>query len=118
VKFRDALAARCVEVGRDPATIFLSTGFNGSWPYKGLTVIGNQRMMRQEDLPGVMNVEFSTIGTRVEEIAAYKSLGVQRLEIGVAGLADTDEGLHELIEDCRTAGVELKPATAASAGSR
>jgi hypothetical protein len=28
----------------------------------------------------------------------------------VPGLVDTDEGLYELIEDCRSAGVEFEPA--------
>jgi hypothetical protein len=32
----------------------------------------------------------------------------------VPGLVDTDEGLYELIEDCRAAGVEFVPAGAST----
>jgi hypothetical protein len=39
-------------------------------------------------------------------------LGLDRVVCGVPGLVDTDEGLHELIEDCRAAGIELSPAPA------
>ena len=39
----------------------------------------------------------------------WVELGLDRVVCGVPGLVDTDEGLYELIDDCRTAGIELAP---------
>jgi hypothetical protein len=100
---------RCEEIGRDPATLMMSTGTNPAWPYPGLKVTGNQRMMRQEDVPAIMSADFSKLTTRAEELAMWVELGLDRVVCGVPGLVDTDEGLYELIDDCRTAGIELAP---------
>jgi alkanesulfonate monooxygenase SsuD/methylene tetrahydromethanopterin reductase-like flavin-dependent oxidoreductase (luciferase family) len=108
VEYRDVVYERCSEIGRDPATLPLSTGTNASWPYRELKVIGSQRMMKPEDLPGVMShFDLSKLGTRAEELATFRELGVARMECGVPGLVDTDEGLYELMEDCRTAGITM-----------
>jgi alkanesulfonate monooxygenase SsuD/methylene tetrahydromethanopterin reductase-like flavin-dependent oxidoreductase (luciferase family) len=99
--------ARCEEIGRDPSTLMLATGTNPAWPYPGLRVTGRQRMMEQADLPAIMSFDFSTLSTRTEELARWVELGMDRVVCGVPGLVDTDEGLYELIEDCRAAGIEL-----------
>lgn len=115
----DAMAVvrdRCDEIDRDPATLMMSTGTNPAWPYPGLRVIGNQRMMRQEDVPGIMSADLSKLTTRSEELAHWVDLGLDRVVCGVPGLVDTDEGIYELIEDCRTAGIELTPAAGAASG--
>ena len=101
------LRERCEEIGRDPRTLAIASGTHPGFPYKGLRVTGNQRMMRQEDLPAVMSFDLDALTTRAEEIAAWRDMGVDRLACGAAGLADTDEGLYELIDDLKTAGVTL-----------
>ena len=109
----DAIAAvheRCEEIDRDPATLTLATGTNPSWPYPGLRVTGGQRMMEQKDLPAIMSYDFSALLPRADELARWVELGLDRVVCGVPGLVNTDEGLYELIEDCRTAGIELTPA--------
>jgi len=101
------LKERCEEIGRDPRTLAIGSGTNPAFPYKGLRVTGNQRMMQQEDLPSVMSFDLSALTTRVEEIRAWADMGVDRLCCGAPGLADTDESLYELVEDLEKAGVAL-----------
>jgi hypothetical protein len=109
----DAVRGRCAEIGRDPATLMLATGTNPAWPYPGLRTIGRQRMMRQEDLPAIMSFDFSTLMPRAEELGRWVELGLDRVVCGVPGLVDSDEGLYELIEDCRAAGIEMSPVSTA-----
>ena len=106
----EVLHDRCHEIGRDPATLIVATGTNPAWPYPGLKVTGKQRMMTQADVPAIMNADFSKLKTRAEEFIGWREMGIDRLTCGVPGLADTDEGLYELLDDLRTAGVELAPA--------
>ena len=94
----------------------ISTGTNPAWPYPGLKTIGRQRMMTPADLPAILKADFSKLGTRAEELAGWRDLDMGRVICGVPGLADSDEGLYELIEDCRTAGIEIGPATATAGG--
>ena len=110
----EAVRGRCDEIGRDPATLVLATGTNPAWPYPGLKTTGKQRMMKQEDLPAIMDYDFSTILPRADELRRWVDLGLDRVICGVPGLVDTDEGLYELIEDCRAAGVEFVPAIAST----
>jgi alkanesulfonate monooxygenase SsuD/methylene tetrahydromethanopterin reductase-like flavin-dependent oxidoreductase (luciferase family) len=110
----DVLTDRCAEIGRDPATLTISTGTNPSWPYPGLKTIGRQRMMTPADLPAILKADFSKLGTRAEELAGWHELGMDRVTCGVPGLVDTDEGIYELIDDCRAAGIEITPAHAAA----
>lgn len=108
------LHERCDEIGRDPSTLMVSAGTNPAWPYPGMKVTGRQRMMTQEDVPSIMPATLSALKTRAEEIATWKELGIGRLVMGAPGMADTDEALYELVEDLRTAGIELTPAGVAS----
>ncbi len=108
---------RCEEIGRDPATLGIVSGTNPAWPYPGLKSIGKQRMMRQEDVPGIMSADFSKLTTRAEEFAVWVEVGLDGLICGVPGLADTDEGLYELIDDLHTAGIDLVPSQAATRAS-
>ena len=110
----EAVRGRCDEIGRDPATLVLATGTNPAWPYPGLKTTGKQRMMKQEDLPAIMDYDFSAILPRADELRRWVELGLDRVICGVPGLVDTDEGLYELIEDCRAAGVEFVPAVAST----
>jgi alkanesulfonate monooxygenase SsuD/methylene tetrahydromethanopterin reductase-like flavin-dependent oxidoreductase (luciferase family) len=100
---------RCAEIGRDPSTLMVSSGTNPAWPYPGLKVTGKQRMMTPADLPAILKADFSKLGTRAEELAGWRELGIGRMTCGVPGLVDTDEGLYELIDDCRAAGIEIAP---------
>ena len=109
----DAIAAvrgRCEEIGRDPASLLIVGGTNPAWPYPGLKAIGRQRMMRQEDVPSIMSADFSKLTTRTEEFARWVELGLDKIICGVPGLIDTDEGLFELIDDVRSAGIAFPPA--------
>jgi len=67
-------------------------------------------MMRQEDLPAIMDYDFNALLPRAEELRRWVELGLDRVVCGVPGLVDTDEGLHELIEDCQAAGISLTAA--------
>jgi hypothetical protein len=115
------LRERCEEIGRDPATLAVAAGTHPAFPYKGLKVTGGQRMMAQEDLPAIMSNDLNNLGTRADELTQWRELGMDRLTCGAAGLANTDEGIYELIDDLRTAGIELKPgvpgATRAATGA-
>ena len=106
------LADRCAEIGRDPSTLSIATGTNPAWPYPGLKAIGRQRLMRKEDLPAIMPYDFDALPPRAEELARWVELGIDRVICGAPGLANTDEGLYELLDDLRTAGIELAPAAA------
>lgn len=111
---RAVLADRCAEIGRDPSTLRVATGTNPAWPYPGLRATGRQRFMRAEDLPSIMPYDMDAIQPRAEEFRRWVELDIDRVICGVPGLADTDEGIYELLDDLRDAGIELAP-TAASA---
>lgn len=104
------LADRCHEIGRDPATLGVVTGTNPAWPYPNLKVTGRQRFMRKEDLPAIMPYDFDALLPRADEMAQWVALGIDGVICGVPGLVDTDEGVHELIDDLRSAGLELSAA--------
>jgi alkanesulfonate monooxygenase SsuD/methylene tetrahydromethanopterin reductase-like flavin-dependent oxidoreductase (luciferase family) len=108
------LHERCAEIGRDPATLMASAGTNPAFPYPGLKVTGRQRFMTQEDVPSIMPATLGNLKTRAEEIALWQELGAGRLVLGAPGAADTDEAIYELVDDLRTAGIELTPAEAVS----
>ena len=109
----DVLRERCVEAGRDPATLRLSSGINPSIPYKGLRSTGGQHMMRPDEMAFMDPDRVAAVGTRAEELAAWRELGFDRVMCGVPGLANTDETLYELVDDCRLAGLELGSPSAA-----
>ena len=110
--WKDGIAAlheRCEEIGRDPKTLAVASGTHPAFPYKGLRVTGNQRMMTSEDLPSIMAFDLDSLGTRADEIAEWRDLGVDRLTCGAPGLAVTDDSLYELVEDVQKAGIPLTP---------
>lgn len=47
------------------------------------------------------------IGSRTEEIAGWKAVGVAEIVVAVPGLHNTDETIYEAIEDVRAAGIEF-----------
>ena len=74
--------SRCEEIGRDPASLAISVH------------------MWSEDI--------SDAGTaRVDRLAAYRELGVDRVMGLVRACATTDEALESLVEDAKAAGLEL-----------
>lgn len=99
------LADRCDEIGRDPSTLSVAASLRGSWPYRDVRITGGQRMMEQADVASVMKMNIADSDSRVEELARWSEVGVQRLMCGVPGLAATDDPLDELIEHLRLAGV-------------
>ena len=106
------LADRCDEIGRDPATLDVVTGTNPAWPYPGLRATGRQRLMQKEDLPAIMPYDFDNLLPRADEMAQWVELGIDSIICGVPGLVDTDEGVYELLDDLRTAGIGPTPAAA------
>lgn len=106
------LADRCEEIGRDPTTLGVAVGTNPAWPYPGLRAVGRQRFMTPKDLPAIMPYDLAAIAPRAEEFARWVELGIDRLICAVPGFADTDEGVYELIDDLRAAGIELAPSEA------
>lgn len=98
---------RCAEVGRDPAEVELNCGTNQIMRYKGLRVTGGQRFAEPHELAYQDPAKVAAVGTRAEEMAQWRELGFDRLVAGVPGLHNTDEPLYELIEDCRTAGIDF-----------
>lgn len=101
--FRD----RCAEIGRDPATVELNCGTNQIMRYKGLRVTGGQRFAEPHELAYQDPAKVAAVGTRAEELAQWRELGFHRLTAGIPGLHNTDEGLYEFIDDCRTAGIDF-----------
>ena len=92
---------------RDSGARVIVTGTNPAWPYPGLRVTGRQRLMRKEDLPAIMPYDFDSLLPRSAELAQWVELGIDGVICGVPGLVDTDEGVYELIDDLRTAGIAL-----------
>jgi alkanesulfonate monooxygenase SsuD/methylene tetrahydromethanopterin reductase-like flavin-dependent oxidoreductase (luciferase family) len=98
---------RCAEVGRDPATVELNCGTNQIMRYKGLKVTGGQRFAEPHELAYQDPEKVANVGTRADELQQWRELGFDRLVAGIPGLHNTDEGLYEFIDDCRTAGIDF-----------
>ena len=84
---RDALptiAARCAEIGRDPASLTVSV--HVWWESLGEAGAGRQDML-----------------------AGYRELGVSRVIALVRDAADSDAALAAWAEDCRASGADLEP---------
>jgi alkanesulfonate monooxygenase SsuD/methylene tetrahydromethanopterin reductase-like flavin-dependent oxidoreductase (luciferase family) len=103
----DVFHERCAEIGRDPSTVELNCGTNQIMRYKGLRVTGGQRFAEPHELAYQDPAKVAAVGTRAEELAAWRELGFDRLTAGIPGLHNTDEGLYEFIDDCRTAGIDF-----------
>ena len=73
---------RCAEVDRDPASLRISVHM---W-------------WQQANDPGQ---------ERIDRIAAYRDLGVSRIQMLVRDAATSDEALPAFADDCRAAGVEM-----------
>lgn len=102
------LHERCAEIGRDPATLAVSTGLSASMPWSGLRITGRQRMMRPGEAAFIDAEKMLRLPSRAEALATCAAMGLNRVMVGAPGLADTDESLYELREDCVTAGVQLE----------
>lgn len=96
---------RCAEIGRDPNTVELNCGTNQIMRYKDMKVTGGQRFAEPHELAYQDPAKVAAVGTRAEELQAWRELGFDRITAGIPGLHNTDEGLYEFIEDCRTAGI-------------
>lgn len=102
-----ALRRRCEEIGRDPATLDLSAGIGPSMQWRGLRSTGGQRMMRADEMAFVEPEKMERLPSRVEALQQWREMGFARVMAGAPGLANTDETLHELKEDCLEAGVDF-----------
>jgi alkanesulfonate monooxygenase SsuD/methylene tetrahydromethanopterin reductase-like flavin-dependent oxidoreductase (luciferase family) len=98
---------RCAEIGRDPDTVELNCGTNQIMRYHGLKVTGGQRFAEPHELAYQDPEKVANVGTRAEELQQWRELGFDRLVAGIPGLHNTDEGLYEFIDDCRTAGIDF-----------
>jgi hypothetical protein len=76
------IRSRCEEIDRDPDTLSVSVHI---W-------------WEQATEPGA---------ARVERLAAYRDLGVRRVQMLVRNSVDDDDAVSAFAEDCRAAGVEL-----------
>ena len=84
------IRSRCEEIGRDPASLPVSVHV---WPQ----VLAN---------PG---------RARVEQLAAYREVGVSRVMTLLRASATSDDALESLAADARAAGVEMAQGAAAAA---
>jgi alkanesulfonate monooxygenase SsuD/methylene tetrahydromethanopterin reductase-like flavin-dependent oxidoreductase (luciferase family) len=100
------LHQRCEEVGRDPSTLAVSVGISPAMQWKDMQAYG-QRMAGKGELAFVDPAKLEGIGTRGEALQTWEELGVDRVMIGVPGLAASDDPMEELVADCRRAGLEL-----------
>ena len=75
---------------------------------------GRQRLMTKEDLPAIMPYDFDNLLPRADEMAHWVELGIDSIIWARPALVDTDEGVYELVDDLRTAGIELTPAAASA----
>jgi F420-dependent oxidoreductase-like protein len=80
------IAARCEEIGRDPASLAVSVH---TWP----------------ESPGVA----ARGPERIKLFAAYRELGVSRLQVYLDDFADDDLALESLREDAIAAGASFAP---------
>ena len=103
----EVFGERCAEIGRDPKTVELNWGTNQIMRYKNLKVTGGQRFAEPHELAYQDPERVANVGTRAEELAAWNELGFDRCTAGIPGLHNTDEGLYEFIDDCRTAGIDF-----------
>lgn len=103
----DALRQRCEEIGRDPATLALSAGIGPSMQWRGLKATGGQRMMEAHEAAFVDPEKMQRLPSRVEALQQWRELGFLRVMAGAPGLANTNETLYELKEDCVEAGVDF-----------
>ena len=85
----------------------LNCGTNQIMKYRGMRVTGGQRFAEPHELAYQDPEKVANVGTRAEELQQWRELGFHRLCAGVPGLQNTDEGLYEFIEDCRTAGIDF-----------
>lgn len=99
--------AACEEAGRDPDSIELQGGLNPSVAYKGMTRFHGQRMMGLDERAFADPEVMAKVGTRVEEIQRWAEHGCDEFVVTPPGLHNTDETLHELIEEIREAGIEF-----------
>ena len=76
------IRSRCEEIDRDPDSLDVSVHI---W-WEQAAAAGQER---------------------VERLAAYRDIGVKRVQMLVRGSVDDDEALPAFAEDCRAAGVEL-----------
>jgi F420-dependent oxidoreductase-like protein len=80
------IAARCEEIGRDPASLAVSVH---TWPQRrGVSARGAER---------------------VDLLGAYRELGIARLQMYLDGYADDDSTIESLAEDARASGATLEP---------
>ena len=82
---------RCEEIGRDPDTLRVSVHV---W-WEHAREAGDER---------------------IERLAAYRELGVSRVQSLVRDSVDSDEPLMAFVEDCVAAGIDVETAPAAAAG--
>lgn len=101
------LRQRCEEIERDPSTLALSAGIGPSMQWRGLKSTGGQRMMAADEMAFVDPEKMERLPSRVEALQQWRELGFARVMAGAPGLANTDETLHELKEDCLEAGVDF-----------
>ena len=78
-----------------------------------LTNFGGQRMMNSDEFGFTDPKYLENFGSRAEEIAGWKDLGVAEIVVAVPGLQNTDDTIYEAIEDIRTAGIECPTRSAA-----
>ena len=75
--------------------------------WQAVKVTGGQRFAEPHELAYQDPERVANVGTRAEELAAWNELGFDRCTAGIPGLHNTDEGLYEFIDDCRTAGIDF-----------
>jgi alkanesulfonate monooxygenase SsuD/methylene tetrahydromethanopterin reductase-like flavin-dependent oxidoreductase (luciferase family) len=105
------LRQRCEQAGRDPGTLAVSVSVPPSLPWAGLREIGNQRMMRADEVSFASSREMQQLfnTTREQALAQWREQGLARVTAGVPGLAVSDEPLYEFLDDCRSAGLDVEP---------
>lgn len=106
-RLRDLARDRCEEIGRDPDSLPLSTGYSASWEW------GDDRHGRAPE-PRLADNDYTTdspllrLPSLVEGLAQWQDLGFERVIASVhRDIADSDEPLHELRADCLAAGLEM-----------
>ncbi len=99
--------ATCERMGRDPDTIELQGGLHPAIAYKGMTNFYGQRIMGPAERAFADPEVMAKIGSRVDEIQKWVEHGCDDFVVTPPGLHNSDEGLYELVEDIRAAGIEF-----------
>ncbi|MBM4409466.1 MAG: LLM class flavin-dependent oxidoreductase [Chloroflexi bacterium] len=106
-RLRDLARDRCEEIGRNPDSLPLSTGYSASWEWRDHRH-GRAPEPRLADNDYTADSPLLRLPPLIEGLAQWQDLGFGRVVASLhRDIAVSDDPLHELRADCLAAGLEL-----------